>query len=338
MSTPTIREDFAGPGGWSQALKALDLDAEGYETDADACATARAAGHRRTQADVRRVTWDEPLTGYIASPPCQTFSRVGKGAGREHLDHLRQAAKWVAQGDTVTAALRAVGDQVLDERSALVLHPLTVIAAKRPQWVALEQVPPVLPIWETYAELLEGFGYRTAVGYVYSEQHGVPQTRKRAVMVAHADRPVALPTPTHSLYHLRTPARLDDGVKPWVSMAEALGWGTSRVDRNRLLAEVTPRVNNQSGTAFDLTWPAHRPAPVVAGREIVTMPGANANRFNGSTKSRNDGIRVTPAEAGVLQSFPADYPWQGGKSKQFEQVGNAVPPLLAQAILAPLVD
>jgi len=48
-----------------------------------------------------------------------------------------------------------------------------------------------------------------------------------------------------------------------------------------------------------------------------------------------ESIQITAREAGILQSFPADYPWQGNKGQQFAQIGNAVPPRLAAHLLAP---
>ena len=47
--------------------------------------------------------------------------------------------------------------------------------------------------------------------------------------------------------------------------------------------------------------------------------------------------KITVAEAGVLQGFPADYPWQGTRTSQFKQAGNAVPPPVAEAVLRALL-
>src|SRR4051794_36456962 len=100
-----VVEAFGGPGGWSQALKALGIeDATGYEWDADACATAEAAGHKRVQADVSMVDLSTfgPVWGAILSPPCQSFSNAGKQKGKldrprieAHVARIRAAGRWL---------------------------------------------------------------------------------------------------------------------------------------------------------------------------------------------------------------------------------------------------
>lgn len=60
-------------------------------------------------------------------------------------------------------------------------------------------------------------------------------------------------------------------------------------------------------------------------------PAITTSNVSGSQQA--NAIRVSVEEALVLQSFPADYPVQGGKGKAFEQVGNAIPPLLAWHVL-----
>jgi DNA (cytosine-5)-methyltransferase 1 len=342
--TPSLRDVeavdlFAGPGGWDVAARRLGLEVVGIEIDADACRTRSAAGfHNTVEGDVRRYgPKDWPTaTGLIASPPCQTFSLAGKGGGRAVLDEVARVVDAHGRREEVDLTVFA------DERTGLVLEPLRwvmeALDLERPfEWLAFEQVPFVQPIWDAMAVVLTELGYRVDTGTLLSEQYGVPQSRKRAVLVAHMSKEVRLPAPTHSKYWARTDGKYDPDVKPWVSMAEALGWGSDResvTSRQQVWEIVEPRVNNQSGTYFDLAWPLDRPSPVIAGRELATMPGANANRFNGRTKSRNDGIRLTAAEAGVLQTFPRDYPWTGTKREIFQQIGNAVPPLMAEAILA----
>lgn len=85
-------------------------------------------------------------------------------------------------------------------------------------------------------------------------------------------------------------------------------------------------------------WVYNRPATTVAGDPRIAEPGHKKDvDFPDSPGRMENAVRVSLEEAAVLQSFPPFYPFQGTKTKRFEQVGNAVPPLLAHAILRELL-
>lgn len=338
---------FAGAGGWDLAAAELGIHARGVENMKEARATREAAGLETIHDDVWTFQPDGNATGLIASPPCQTFSAAGKGAGRKALDDVLRGIR-----DDYASSLdhlAFLGEEVGDQRTSLVLTPLHFALNGGYEWLAWEQVPTVLPVWEACAERLRLDGWQVWTGLLQAEMYGVPQTRKRAFLLASRCGPVSPPTPTHSRYYSRTPAKIDPEVQKWVSMAEALGWPpgalvTSNYNRGGIKDNRGTR--SADHPAFTITsksdrdrvthpeWCYNRPPTTIVGSfkpEIVAAPGY---RTTVSRQNAPGSVRVTVEEAGVLQSFPADYPWQGAKGKQFLQAGNAVPPGLALHALA----
>lgn len=382
---------FAGTG-WGVACKRLGIKESGVEIMPEAVATRTANGMETIYHDVwdgAQLTAEQHRAQYgpygllIASPPCQTFSLAGRGAGRAALDEVLEAIEVHAYKDA--DALLVFGEQH-DMRTALVLTPLAYVWRDRPRLVALEQVPTVLPVWEACAAVMRGWGYEVKVEVLNAEQYGVPQTRKRAILVARRGGPVDLPTPTHSRYYSRTPEKLDPGVKKWVSMAEALGWGatdqpshtiTSGVHgptdryasggnsiRKALDAKIgtpawidKPNQNTDNRTTYGQRFDVEDVAAIQsypAGRGLMNRPaptntggGTDAGgaepiakyheRYTGSPSWVGDTSRLTTTEAAALQTYEPPFVWCGTKTKQFLQIGNAVPPLLAEHILAALI-
>ena len=328
---------FGGPGGWEVPSKELGLRSIGVELDAATCDTRRAAGLATVEGDVRDYS-PHAFPGVkhlIGSPPCQTFTVAGLGSGRRALDVVRDLALRMADGQDVRADVEALED----ERTGLVLEPLRW-ALEMLQWaleamddaspyqtILLEQVPTVLPVWEVIAEVLRRVGYHAVTGKLASEQYGAPQTRSRAVLMARLDGPVELPQPTHRPY--RKGIAQHDGdprLKPWVSMAEGLGWGMTH----------RPGMTVVAGTAAGGTDPscvggsgarATLRGELAAGRWIHRNgPGIQAASVVEQT-------RVSIHDAALLQGFPADYPLRGRRGQRYQQLANAVPPPLARAIL-----
>lgn len=360
MSDRIVALDLFAGTGWGVACKSLGIDEIGVELMPEARATREANGMANWLPDV----WDVLETAdpdspefkaalLIASPPCQSFSMAGNGAGRRALDEVLGLIDSGAYLDV--AELREFGERH-DIRTALVLTPLAYAAKHRPAYVVLEQVPPVLPVWERMAVELRGWGYSVVTGILHAEAFGVPQTRKRAILIARADGVEArMPTPTHSRYYPRDKTRMDPGVLPWVSMAEALGWNDSRIMRSNYgtggdpslrgertgdepSATVTSKIDrniimvSNDKFAHSAIRSIDEPAPTItAGHDSGNRRWVHGEQNSTSTK-------VTVAEAAALQSYPDGFVFAGSRTKQYLQIGNAVPPLLARAVLATLAQ
>jgi DNA (cytosine-5)-methyltransferase 1 len=376
-----ILDLFAGPGGWDEGLRSIGItDVVGLEWDAAACATRAAAGHLTIRCDVTEYPTDPfqgKVRGLIASPPCQAWSMAGKGAGRGEVDRVHAAVELCRAGWSD----EPLSWEWADKRTPLILQPLRWAWALRPAWIACEQVPPALDVWKHMADVFRSWGYAADARVLCAADYGVPQTRDRAFIIATTGA-LRWPEPTHA--EKPEPSLFGAARKPWVTMAEALGWGIkdepcgvvrgnsgtggpdplhggsgskekyarARREGRWLNPGSTPTQPNRRLYALDepaptvgfghdannWEWVHERPATTLVGSfspHMVAPPGHREFK-DVSRQDAPGGVRITVDEAAVLQGFARRYPWQGTKSKRYEQVGNVVCPPVAAAIIGAL--
>jgi DNA (cytosine-5)-methyltransferase 1 len=300
-------ELFAGGGGAAIGLEAAGLHhAALCEWDRDACATLRAAGLGPiVEGDVRDLdtiaaaVGPDPVDVLWSSFPCQAFSTAGKRLG------------------------------AADERNG---WPLTVGAIDRfrPAWLFGENVPGLLlhRAGCTYRAGQEGLfsapdpaacpgcyfervilpDLRVRFAHVGwwlldAADFGVPQHRRRVILWA-GPAPLTGPTPTHG------PGRM----RPWISAGEALGLG----DSWGLQSGVCDSECRSRGAVRGCALPA--PTVPSASRLYLAPPGGGGRR------------QLTIAESALLQGFPSNHPWRGGTIARYRQVGNALPPRIAEIV------
>lgn len=275
----TALDLYAGTG-WGVAARTLGITEIGVENNRDAMDTRMANGLSYGYWNVLdgldgNLTYGMPeYNMLIASPPCQEYSLAGNGRARELIEHTISLIHQRTKLDT-----------------DLVTVPLAYILRDQPTYVVMEQVPPVLPVWEAYATVLRAEGYLVWVGVLNAAEHGVAQTRKRAILMARRDGVQPTPPPT----------------QPRVTIADVLPHraGQTMTSRVRNKKETVRRSDQQSATitskAYSMEW--------------------------------SDGTRVSIEEAAALQSYPEGFEWVGDRTWKFLQIGNAVPPRFAEALL-----
>jgi DNA (cytosine-5)-methyltransferase 1 len=319
---------FAGPGGLDMAATVLGVPSVGIEWDANAVTTRTAAGLETVHGDVRDYgPKDFPDANVLAGgPPCQSFTVAGTGAGRRALQELGKYVQRLVDREA-RAGIDADLAKMDDERTGLVLEPLrwALSAIDDPDLrpydaIVLEQVPAAIRVWEEYAKVLDKEGYSVDCDILHTETYGVPQTRRRAILVARRNPlRAALPGPTHHRYRKGAPRPESDLVlETWVAMEDVL---TERTGPFQVVSNY--------GTGGD---------PKLRGRRRSCEPSATVtgkvsrNRIVTDDAVERDLARLSHSEAGRLQTFPKCFPWSGGDIAQ--QIGNAVPPRLGIHVLS----
>ena len=305
---------FAGAGGADLGLRRAGFaHLACVEGDATACATLRAAGFPAVHAWIGGPgpdgqpawQWDgTPVDLLWASPPCQPYSRAGKRLG----------ASDARDGWPAT---------------------LATVAEVRPRWVVIENVRGA-PV-DQWERELRALGYTTSSALLDAADWGLPSHRTRWYLVA-GPRGYRWPDPTH--YGPQVPWLVRGQRLPWVGFGDALGVSGQVLPGNggNLPVPRDPADPAHTVTAQTSMYLLSLPARAVAATEVK---GTNY-RATGSPQGpmqASDSLhlatgrrRLTWQECATLVGFPADYPFQGTSEARYRQIGNAVAPVMAEAL------
>lgn len=314
---------FAGAGGLSLGLQAAGFDvAVAVELDAASSASYR-ANHPSAEvweADIADVDF-RPLRGHFAlvtgGPPCQPFSVGGK----------RLAADDARNG--LPQFLRAVKD--LRPHAFLMENVAGLVSGAK------------LAYFTMVVAQLEALGYSTRWAVLQAASYGVPQVRRRLFLAGYlGPRQPRLPAPTHG----PGTSRAVPAAGAVLDAERPLGPLNRAIVSYALRPSLRPspyhgQLYNGGGRPIDLGRPAPTLLASMGGNKtpwldpLGTVPEYHAHLMSGGLPRRGlvpGARRITVAEAAVLQSFPHSVRFSGRPSAQYRQIGNAVPPLLAEHV------
>lgn len=330
---------FSGSGGLSlglvEAARRCDAQAEvALAVDIDPTIVRTFARNLRpTRALAARV--EDIFDGEPGADLSSTERRVAQGLGLVHV--LVGGPPCQGHSDLNNHTRRT------DERNRLYLRMARAAEVLEPPLVVIENVPPVQ--WDSNdvvgdtTALLEKAGYRVAAQVVDLSRLGVPQTRRRHILVATL---TDLPEPSEILEHLASGDHQRSVSWALQDLLDApptspLDTPSRSTDRNQkridylfdhelydLPDDQRPPCHQGGGHSYRAVYGRmywDRLAPTVTTGFGCTGQG----RFVHPLRRRT----ITPHEAARLQTFPDWFDWGvTGRGSLSTMIGNAVPPLV----------
>lgn len=324
---------FSGCGGTSRGMQDAGMTVRfGLDSDPDAKTTYEAnfKEAKFIDKDIRKVSSDD-IAPYVAQSdgrpllfgacaPCQPFSK---------------------QNRTKNAN---------DDRRHLLREFHRFVEAYLPEYIFVENVPvPGTAEQHLFPDLIRFLGelkyfFDRRIVMVY--HYGVPQSRRRAVLLGSRLGPIEIPPPTHGpdTTHPALPT-----VWEWIADLPPIEAGeTHATIANHRAARLSPlNLRRIAATPIggdrrdwppELELPCHqkhsghtdvygrmpknRPSPALTTRCISLSNG----RFGHPTQNRAISVR----EAACIQTFPMDFVFHGNLNSMARQVGNAVPVAMAR--------
>lgn len=347
--TWSVIDLFAGAGGFTEGFVAAGFaPVFAVEKDPAAAATYQENfGDHVYVGDIKSLSADEVPSAdvIVGGPPCQGFSQLGS---RRDSDP-RNSLWW--------EYVRIV------ER----VRPKVFVIENVPQFLKSEHFERLLALTEP-GHLLQD--YRLAYGVLNAADYGVPQRRRRAVVIGSRCEEPWLPLATHG----------EEANQPWLTLRDALAgvpfavtstnlpkrlraegipgpFKATEIHLGRTPTELSLKRYDQvppGGNRFDLSpellppcWVGRRSGSTdVMGRLEWDKPALTIRteffkpekgrylhpQWDADEPMKRINRPITHWEAARIQGFPDDFVWCGTKIEIARQIGNAVPVELSAAI------
>ena len=270
---------------------------------------------------------DDDLTLYAACTPCQPFSTLNRLKGQ-------------------------------DKRKVLLLDFAKIVEERPPDFILAENVPGLnnaygKEIYREFLSVLRRCGFSAAADLLDAKHFGVPQTRKRFIVVASRHGTASLPSPHTTANHATV--RRAIGRYPTIADGEASTAYPNHVARKlqphhkRIVAAVPKNGGSRREVADpSILLKCHQKQPNahkdVFGRMAWDAPSPTltcrctdvyCGRFIHPEQDRGISLR----EAAALQTFGDDYEFFGPSFLFLSgQIGNAVPVKLAEQLGQSIAD